>query len=129
MLLFWYISISARKLAMSLVFSRRLKKHIGHKVMDSFYKAKYISSNNNYNFKLRKHDGECTTLDREILKLLLETHFPACSANSRQGGLSTANLDPRTWADGSNWDLAKLAITLSKTWCAMDNSSLAVSLL
>lgn len=73
---------------------------------------------------LRRPDGSCTTSARETLKILHETHFPGCSANdSRQRGLSIANLDPRPWADGSDWDLARLAITLSKTRWAIDNFS------
>lgn len=73
---------------------------------------------------LRRPDGSYTTLARETLKILLETHFPGCTANdSRQRGPSIANLDPRPWADGSDWDLGRLAITLSKTRWAIDNFS------
>lgn len=47
---------------------------------------------------------------------LLETLFPGFSANDSKQGveLSTENLDQRLWADGSDWDLARITkFTLS----------------
>lgn len=37
------------------------------------------------------------------------------------GGTQIANLYPRPWATGLDWDLARLAITLSKTAWAIEN--------